>query len=695
MGVLSLLDSRPWSEFVPKWRGELAEISEEIVEELDRVVEALTDAALRTTPLLDRDSVVNGAFEPRYSNSYRQFSTGKAEPEFMPSGLQYQPRPLINARYPINTNTYFSYNGEPTPPSSAESNSNSWFDKPQSYGKNYEQLCEDPIWPERRVFEEKYAYRCSSPRPYSGSDITSLRPPPFNSPDVSFEGADSSRLANFNMSDRQFYELSDADCAENVTTSGPANTSLEAQGTEDLSTEGLISSQTEAPRGLENTSLEAHSIEDLSTEGLPSSQTEAPRGPDDTTLEAQRTEDLSTKGLSSQTEAPRSPASTPLQAESTPDLTSSQNEAPHRPSSTSLQARSSPDLSSPHTEAPHGSENTSVEAQTGDLSSSHDEQPRPANISLGAHRTEDISSQTETLHSNDNTSLKAQNTGDLASSQAETSRQKSMSMIEQSVVAIATQCGFDVVYCVELKVNSSLAPNDATMRYQMVYGYMPVIDPSTKLHLKVLRSGGCMHWQDIRETYERDHFADGYLIRLHPETPYENGSIGLVWGLFRKGETLESQKERDSEQEKQLVIAFAAKVATIIPPTPDPSRKKSKTGIPSQNTIDPQPSGQQSYSEPIGSQPFLANEATEVVLTDETAPSGGVSESSQKSANVEGASQASSTGQDSECQLDQTDGNDFPQHMPPTSRKNSAGITNKFRALTRGALTALGKGGIS
>ena len=41
-----------------------------------------------------------------YPNSHgRQFSTGKTEPEFMSSGLQYQPKPLINTRYPINTNT--------------------------------------------------------------------------------------------------------------------------------------------------------------------------------------------------------------------------------------------------------------------------------------------------------------------------------------------------------------------------------------------------------------------------------------------------------------------------------------------------------------------------------------------------------------------------------------------------------------
>ena len=38
MGVLSLLDSRPRSGFFPGWGGELAEISDEIVEELDCVV---------------------------------------------------------------------------------------------------------------------------------------------------------------------------------------------------------------------------------------------------------------------------------------------------------------------------------------------------------------------------------------------------------------------------------------------------------------------------------------------------------------------------------------------------------------------------------------------------------------------------------------------------------------------------------
>ncbi|KAE9373416.1 hypothetical protein N431DRAFT_456199 [Stipitochalara longipes BDJ] len=537
MGVLSLIERKPRSAFTPKERGEFAEFSKKIVQELNYIVDTLTDPALRTTPLLDRESIINGHYKPYHTGSSdRMFSTEKVVPELMPSGLQYQlkpSKPSMNTRYPINTHMNFSYAGEPTPPPSAESNTNSWFDQPQSYGKNYEQLCEDPVLHEGQAFGQQAnsGYRCSSPRPFSSSDLTSLHPPPFNSPDNSFEGADSVRQADFDLSDQQFYELTDADCAEDMAPSLPANTSL--------GTQSIVS---------------------------------------------------------------------------------------------------------------------------------------------------------------------------FSSSRAELPQQKPGPIIEQNIKDFAEQCNFDVVYCVELTLKPSPIGNELTKKFLILYGQKKVAELNSDLHLQVLQSGDCMHLQGDQENYERDAFADGFLIPLHAEAARKHRSAGIVLGMFRKARTIEKYGQRNSQQERQLVIAFASKLSRIIPPKSSSSRKHSHTDVLSHNS-EPRLTTERSYTEPIASRPFLANEATEVMLDDENVRLDGVWKPFEDAMNLERAHQKDSTAKHvpmypsgqahfRERNTGAEGGNTYPRPMEVVQPKHKNNnfterIKGLGRRITADALSNLGSGGFA
>jgi len=509
IAVLSLLDRKPRSAFTPNERYELAEFSKKLVQELDSIVDMLTDSALRTTPLLERDSIINGVYKPTSAEEYaRQFSTGKIEPELMPCGLQYRPKPAKNTRHPINTQMNFARAEEPTPPPSAESNNSSWYTKPQNYGRSYEQFCEGPVLHDNHVYEQRANsdYRCSSPRPFSGSDLTSLRPPPFNSPDVSFEGADSSRHAEFANLHQQFHQVSDTDCAD-----APADTSLGAESTVD--------------------------------------------------------------GSSTRTE--------PLQ-------------------------------------------------------------------------------------------------------------QKARSTFEQTIEDFATKCHFDVVYCMELKSKPSPTGTELSYDIPLLYGHKRLATLDIDLHLNVLRSDDCRYLPCKQTRYERDVFADGFLIPLHPKIPRKQESAGLVLGMFRKPRTLEKLWQRTSQhiqQEKQEVIDFASQLSRVFPP----SHKHSRTNAPRHN-FEPRPVGERSTTSSSEFRPFLANEATELILGDENIRSGGVCNPYGNRQEYPSVTNLSTGVEDTK---------QYPRRMEvvPPRQQNSNTLTGKIKGLARDLVAetigSLGKGGVA
>ena len=215
VGVLSVFGKEPRIAFTPQQRSELAEFGKDVMKELNFLADTLTDPDLRTTPLLDRDSIINGVYTPRNLRSPpRLYSTEDVEPNLMPSALQCQMKsPMTDSRPFINSQNNFGPHGDPTPPSSSESHNNSFFNKPQSFGKNYEQLCEDPVL-NGQATSGTENLRVSTPRPFSSSDLTSIYPHPPNTPDRSLMEEELSQQRLFDLTVEGFFHLSDDDCAE-------------------------------------------------------------------------------------------------------------------------------------------------------------------------------------------------------------------------------------------------------------------------------------------------------------------------------------------------------------------------------------------------------------------------------------------------------------------------------------------------
>lgn len=111
--VLYIFEKQP-RNFTAQECEMLAKCSAEMVNEMD----SFAEPSFRTTPLLERDSVIEGKYAHRGINSpLRDFSTGHVESQFLPPPLNPRPRkPTSAGRDP-----------EPTLPPSAES-SNNFFD---------------------------------------------------------------------------------------------------------------------------------------------------------------------------------------------------------------------------------------------------------------------------------------------------------------------------------------------------------------------------------------------------------------------------------------------------------------------------------------------------------------------------------------------------------------------------------------
>ncbi len=225
MGVLTIFEREPRTTFSVQQRGELAEFSRQIMTDLDYQTDCLSDPELRMTPILQRDSVVNGDYWPRNIRSpVMAFNANGVESDLVPPGLHYhkvtksskqKSRLYINKR----SQNDFAHHAEPTPPSSAESNHNGFFDKSESFGKNNEQLSEDPVLNDissvqPQTITDSQHLHISTPRPFSASDITSLHPHPPNTPDHSLMDEELSHQPTFDLTVEDFLSLSDTDCAE-------------------------------------------------------------------------------------------------------------------------------------------------------------------------------------------------------------------------------------------------------------------------------------------------------------------------------------------------------------------------------------------------------------------------------------------------------------------------------------------------
>jgi hypothetical protein len=215
VGVFAIWGNEPRSVFTPFNRRELADLSRMAMRNLDHEVERLSDPDLRSTPLLDRDSIINGDYMPYHDSS------------------------LITP--PLRLTSRFSgpqSDQNLTPPSSAQSNHQIFFNNQiGGYGKNHKDLMVDLTMSLSPAFQEmitpdSYQFTLQSSRPYSASDITSIHGQPPNTPSCSIisfppppshestcslvpKDLESHELLSITADD--FHRLSDDDVAEDPT----------------------------------------------------------------------------------------------------------------------------------------------------------------------------------------------------------------------------------------------------------------------------------------------------------------------------------------------------------------------------------------------------------------------------------------------------------------------------------------------
>ena len=197
LGVFAIFAAKPRTSFTPVQRRELAEFTSLVIKDLKLQVDALETIQQRSTPILDRDSLINAPYQAQSMQSV--VDSSDLESNLVPSALTYQKGKTpkeIQSRLFINRTSQEALlqRTEQTPPSSAESSSG-YFESPNN-SKDQRKIISDQLgMTASQSFQESLAsdptgYRVSSPRPFSSSDLTSLHPHPPNTPVHSLREAD-------------------------------------------------------------------------------------------------------------------------------------------------------------------------------------------------------------------------------------------------------------------------------------------------------------------------------------------------------------------------------------------------------------------------------------------------------------------------------------------------------------------------
>jgi hypothetical protein len=207
VGVLAIFDTEPRASFLRPLRRKLEDYA---VAAMDNMLGNNELLDRRSTPILQRDSVING--------EYHAVTTMSPKPDKSDN----------HARFPMNSTRNYTpkFHGaqqsrgyiEQTPPSTASddghqnSRSGAYFcnyENPSvDSGVNVFPSLQDMITPDSGRFESP------SPRPFSSSDITSLNIQPTNTPRNSLIGP--IELQTSNVTIEAFLALSDEDCTERL-----------------------------------------------------------------------------------------------------------------------------------------------------------------------------------------------------------------------------------------------------------------------------------------------------------------------------------------------------------------------------------------------------------------------------------------------------------------------------------------------
>jgi hypothetical protein len=226
VAVFAIFSKEPRDSFTAAQRRELAGYSAMALTDLTQQAKWLSDSELhspRSTPLLQRDSTINGDY---HISTVKVPTDVEIDHALVPLGLRYhkQKTPPNNPSS-VFLNRQLSPDAtlEQTPPSSSEGSEDDSFPGfPGGFGKNRKNLSVnsdlnnytspgDMITPDSEDFGSE-DFRVPTPRPFSASDLTSLNPHPPNSPVLLGQEASLHTISDLTV--ENFMSLSDNDCAE-------------------------------------------------------------------------------------------------------------------------------------------------------------------------------------------------------------------------------------------------------------------------------------------------------------------------------------------------------------------------------------------------------------------------------------------------------------------------------------------------
>lgn len=252
VGVFSLFSKVPRTSFTHFQRRELAEFSQLAMTDLKLQAEWLSDPDVRSTPILQRTSLINADTRPSRTytpTSERNSIHESPEMNVSPPRLRYHKviSPTTRDSQIYMSADEFAAGLEPTPPSSSGSWANHFQDLPCRFGKNHKQLSVGPNGNSTNGFydivpPDSGAFIELSPRPFSSSDLTSLNNHPPNTPNASLWNGCEQAIPKFELTVEDFLSLTDLDCAE------PTEADRSATGAhQPWSSEGDVDSSTKSP----------------------------------------------------------------------------------------------------------------------------------------------------------------------------------------------------------------------------------------------------------------------------------------------------------------------------------------------------------------------------------------------------------------------------------------------------------------
>lgn len=547
LGVFAIFAAKPRTSFTPVQRRELAEFTSLVIKDLKLQVDALETIQQRSTPILDRDSLINAPYQAQSMQSV--VDSSDLESDLVPSALTYQKGKTpkeIQSRLFINRTSQEALlqRSEQTPPSSAESSSG-YFESPNNSKDQRKNISDQLGMTASQSFQESLAsdptgYRVSSPRPFSSSDLTSLHPHPPNTPVHSLREADPSTQPKFDLDWNDFKDLTDEDCAEPIrlSTSITPRTVRKMKSGRFNGTPNIISRYTH--------------LESIAS---------VPDYEQDSEMNESDKRDNHNYGKELVYYGSNIHACEQSQKPGIPTYGHFQRRIAEAPSSELVNVSRPP--VAPNTISPRPSRRLIDSSPLIDLST----------------LDSDFSSQSQVQKSINickSPSLRLDRMPSISTAYTvESPYHLSDESLEEAAYACSYQAqtmGFDLIYAVEIKPTRQfmsdqelLGPNGLHKRILVAYGLTKRLELASEMHIRVLRSRGGQHWKSnlAHTRFGEGDYQTGLLISILSEGgPKRFRSSGIVVGAFRKpGRPASSERSPAADMER--LVEFGQQLRDI------------------------------------------------------------------------------------------------------------------------------------